>query len=358
MLSSNRTKGEQSLPGIALALCSAMLFGLSTPITKLLLTTTDPWVAAGLLYCGAGVGLAVMRLWWRATRFSISETPLRASDLPWTAAAVLFGGVLAPVLLMLGLARTEAATASLLLNLEALATMAIAWIVVREPVDHKLLLGAVCILAGAALLSWRGTVAIEGGALLVATACLAWGIDNNLTRKLSSADPLQIAMVKGLAAGSVNLALSLATGVPRPDAFKILSLGAVGFLGYGASLVLFVAALRHLGAARTGAYFSLAPFVGAVLGVTLLHDPVTWRLLVAGCLMGIGLYLHLAERHGHEHAHEALEHEHGHTHDEHHQHQHAADETVNGRHAHPHKHVPVVHRHPHYPDLHHRHPHP
>lgn len=292
------------------------------PVAKLLLATTEPWLAAGLLYCGAGIGLAAIRLAQHALSSGISEAPLRTGDLPWIVAVVLFGGMLAPVLLMLGLARTTAATASLLLNLEALATMAIAWVVFREHVDRKLLIGAFCILVGAGLLSWQGrAVAFDSGALLVAAACVAWGIDNNLTRKLSSADPLQIAMIKGLAAGSSNVVLSFAMGARLPGLPETLAFGVVGFLGYGVSLALFVAALRHLGVARTGAYFSLAPFVGAIVGVSVIGEPVGWELVIAGGLMGIGLYLHLAERHSHEHAHDALYHEHGHVHDEHHQHQ-------------------------------------
>lgn len=259
---------------------------------------------------------------------------------------------------MFGLARTAAASASLLLNLEALATMAIAWIAFREHVDHRLLFGAFCILAGAVLLSWQGQgVALNVGALFVALACLAWAIDNNLTRNLSSADPLQIATIKGVVAGSVNIGLALVAGARLPDLSDGVAIGIVGFLGYGISLALFVAALRHLGTARTGAYFSFAPFVGAVLGIALLGEPLTWTLAAAGTLMALGLYLHLAERHGHEHTHEPIEHDHGHIHDEHHQHPHAPGDAADERHAHPHRHVPLVHRHRHYPDLHHRHPH-
>ena len=219
---------------------------------------------------------------------------------------------------MFGLARTEAAGASLLLNLEGLATLGIAWVVFRENVDKRLLLGAFAILAGAVLLTWQGRAAFDWGAVLIAGACLAWGIDNNLTRKLSSADPVQIAMVKGLVAGTVNLSLALFQGASLPGITTILAASGVGFLGYGVSLVLFVLGLRHLGTARTGAYFSLAPFIGAVLAILLLHNPVSVRLFIAGGLMALGLWLHLSERHEHEHSHEELEHDHAHTHDEHH----------------------------------------
>jgi len=343
--------------GIPLALLSAALFGASTPLAKLLLGTIDPWAMAGLLYLGAGLGLGIVQLARGALRLPAAEAPLRRADLPWLAAIVLAGGVLGPLFLMAGLVRTEAASASLLLNLEGLATMGIAWLVFRENVDARLLLGAFAILAGAALLSWQGSAAIGFGALLILLACLAWGVDNNLTRKLSAADPVRIAMIKGLVAGSVNLVLALGQGATLPGAGTVLAAGMVGFLGYGVSLALFVLGLRHLGAARTGAYFSLAPFIGAVLALLLLDEALTPLLLAAGVLMAVGLWLHLAERHEHEHVHEAMEHEHRHTHDAHHQHAHGPGDPPGEPHSHRHRHAPLVHRHPHYPDLHHRHRH-
>ena len=342
-------------PGVPLALAAALLFGASTPFAKILLGTIEPWMMAGLLYLGAGLGLAVVHALRAPLRLPTSEAPLRRTEVPWLAAVALAGGVIGPLLLMFGLARTAASSASLLLNLEGLATMGIAWLVFRENVDRRLLLGAFAILAGAALLSWGGGVEFNLGALLIVGACLAWGIDNNLTRKLSSADPVQIAMVKGLVAGAVNLALALSQGVPLPSFGTTLTVGVVGFLGYGVSLAFFVLALRHLGTARTGAYFSLAPFIGAVLAIALLGDPITAPLLAAGALMAIGLYLHLAERHEHKHVHDALTHEHRHVHDEHHQHKHGGDDPSGEPHTHWHRHAPLVHRHPHYPDLHHRH---
>lgn len=343
--------------GISLALLSAVLFGASTPFAKLLLGSTDPWMMAGLLYLGAGIGLSAIHLWRASLRLPAVEAPLRRSDLPWLGLVILAGGIGGPLLLMFGLSQTDAASASLLLNLEGLATMAIAWIAFRENVDRRLLVGAFAILAGAALLSWQGHAALNWGALLIAGACLCWGIDNNLTRKLSSADPVQIAMLKGLVAGSVNFSLALAIGVKPPPAGTILVAGIVGFLGYGVSLALYVLGLRHLGAARTGAYFSLAPFVGAGLAVVMLGEPLSMNLLVAGGLMAFGLWLHLSERHDHEHTHEAMEHEHRHWHDEHHQHEHGPDAPPGEPHTHWHRHTPLVHRHPHYPDLHHRHDH-
>jgi drug/metabolite transporter (DMT)-like permease len=343
--------------GIAISLLSAALFGASTPFAKFFLGSVDPWMMAGLLYLGAGLGLAAVHLSRKALRLAVVEAPLRRSDMPWLTLVILSGGILGPLLLMFGLTTTDAAAASLLLNLESLATMGIAWVVFRENVDVRLLFGAFAILAGAVLLSWNGQASFQWGALLIAGACLCWGIDNNLTRKLSSADPVQIAMLKGLVAGTVNLLLSLLNGAIPPLAWTVLAVGLIGFLGYGVSLVLFVLSLRYLGTARTGAYFSLSPFVGAVLAILMLGEPPSVLLLIAGGLMGLGLWLHLSERHDHEHVHEAVEHEHRHSHDAHHQHEHDLGLPPNGPHTHWHRHAPLVHRHPHYPDLHHRHGH-
>lgn len=343
--------------GILLALSSAALFGASTPVAKIMLGSVGPWMMAGLLYLGAGIGLAAVHLLRNVSRLPAAEAPLRRADMPWLAAVTVSGGIVGPVLLMFGLARTDAAGASLLLNFEGLATMAIAWLAFRENVDRRLLLGAFAILAGAAVLSWQGRASLDWGALLVVAACVSWGIDNNLTRRLSSADPLQIAMLKGLVAGSVNLMLALMQGAAFPGAGMVLAAGIVGFLGYGVSLALFVLGLRHLGAARTGAYFSLAPFIGALLSLALLDEPLTLRLAAAGGLMALGLWLHLTERHEHRHIHEAIEHEHRHTHDEHHRHAHGPEAPPGEPHSHRHRHAPLVHRHPHYPDIHHRHRH-
>jgi drug/metabolite transporter (DMT)-like permease len=193
--------------------------------------------------------------------------------------------------------------------------------------------------------------------LAIVGACIAWGLDNNLTRKVSLADPLQIVELKGLIAGPVNLALGLLAGGHLPGASVSMAAGLVGFLGYGVSLVLFVYALRHLGTARTGAYFSTAPFLGAVAALALLQEPLTAQLLAAGVLMGIGVWLHLTEHHEHEHLHEPLEHAHPHVHDEHHQHVHGPDDPLGEPHTHAHRHEPLRHRHPHVPDMHHHHKH-
>lgn len=352
----DRSERSHLWPGVPLALGSAVLFGISAPLSKLLMGSMSPWLLAGVLYLGAGIGLAITHYGRTALGLTKVEAPLKRADLPWLAAVLFFGGFLGPLLLMFGLSMTSASSGSLLLNLEGLATMAIAWLIFRENVDRRLLLGAAAILAGAVVLAWNGEgLSLDLGGLLIAAACLSWGIDNNLTRKLSSADPVQIAMIKGLVAGAANLVLALGSGAIIPPVGLIAAGATVGFLGIGVSLVMFMLALRHLGTARTGAYFSLAPFIGALLALALLGEPFTIQLGMAGVLMALGLWLHLSEDHRHEHAHEPLEHEHRHIHDEHHQHRHEGP--VSEPHSHAHRHQPLRHSHPHYPDLHHRHGH-
>lgn len=348
---------SRSGPGFALA--AAALFGLSAPAAKLLAGTVDPWLLAGLLYLGSGIGLGLYRLAQRLLGRVGSEAPLRRQDLPWLAGAIAAGGIIGPVLLMYGLAAGTAVQSSLLLNLEGVFTALLAWSIFREHFDARIATGMAAIAAGAAFLSWKPgeALALDSSALLVTGACLAWAIDNNLTRMVSGGDPLQIAAVKGIAAGSINVLLAVAQQAPWPAPTGILGAGVVGFLGYGTSLVLFVFALRLLGAARTGAYFSTAPFVGAIAGALGLHEPLTWQISLAAVLMGAGVWLHLTERHDHEHHHDALEHTHAHIHDEHHQHPHAPGTPPGEPHSHVHGHEPLRHSHPHFPDLHHRHHH-
>src|SRR6185295_14202561 len=340
---------------VILALLSAALFGISTPAAKALLGQISPTILAGLFYCGAGIGIAILR---RARAYT-TEVTLGRRELPWLAAAILAGGVVGPLLLMSGLSVTDAATASLLLTLEGVATALIAWFIFRENFDARVATGMGCLVAGALVLSWTGTPTLSGllGPLAIAGACLAWGLDNNLTRKVSLSDPLQIVQLKGLVAGPMTLALGLLTGDSLPPLTVALVAGAVGFVGYGVSLALFVLALRLLGAARTGAYFSTAPFLGAVAAILFLSEPITVQLVLAGLLMGAGVWLHLTEDPEHDHEHEPLEHSHPHVHDAHHQHQHLPDDPPGEPHTHAHRHPRMRHRHPHVPDMHHLHRH-
>ncbi len=343
---------------VVCALASAALFGLSTPLAKLLVSRVDPWMLAGLFYAGSGLGLALVRLASRHRR-GAAEAALGRADWPWLAAAILAGGIVGPIVLMTGVHATDAATASLLLTLEGVTTALIAWFVFHENFDRRIAVGMACIIAGAGLLAWRGEVRLGGigGPLAIIGACCAWAADNNLTRKVSLADPVQIAMLKGLVAGPVTVALALSNGAALPDLGTAAAAAVVGFLGYGVSLVLFVLALRGLGTARTGAYFSTAPFLGAAAAVAFLGQPVSVHLLAAGVLMGIGVWLHLTERHAHEHEHGAMEHVHRHGHDAHHQHGHGPNDPAGEPHSHRHVHAPLRHVHAHVPDSHHHHSH-
>jgi drug/metabolite transporter (DMT)-like permease len=347
--------------GPSYALLAAALFGASTPVAKLLLGEISPVLLAGVLYAGSGLALSAW-LWGRRMLRNARtgrEPKLRRSELGWLGGAVLSGGVVAPVLLMIGLSNVPASTASLLLNMEGVLTACLAWFVFHENYDRRIALGMLAITAGGILLAWSGRPQWTSlwPQLAVLGACLGWAIDNNLTRKVSAADPVQTAAIKGLCGGLVNVGLALALGARLPALSSLSGAASVGVLGYGVSLVLFILALRHLGSARTGAYFSTAPFIGATVSLVLIREPLTPWLIVAGGLMGIGVWLHLSERHEHQHAHDELDHDHLHHHDEHHQHGHASTHPPGEPHSHAHHHEPMVHTHAHYPDIHHRHKH-
>jgi drug/metabolite transporter (DMT)-like permease len=344
---------------VLLAFASAVLFGLSTPAGKVLLASVNPAVLAGLFYCGAGVGIAVLRRIQARRGLSAPEVALGRRDLPWLAGAVFSGGVIGPLLLMFGLVQTQAATASLLLTFEGAATAVLAWLLFREHYGARLMIGMACLVAGAAILAWSGTPTLDGllGPLAIVGACIAWAVDNNLTRKISLADPLQIVEIKGLVAGPINVALGLWAGGTLLALGTVFVAASIGFVCYGLSLVLFILAMRGLGTARASAYFSTAPFVGALGSVLALGEPITMQLVAAGLLMAVGAWMHLTERHEHEHLHEAIEHAHPHVHDEHHHHSHVPSDPADEPHTHVHRHRAVTHTHPHAPDTHHGHRH-
>jgi drug/metabolite transporter (DMT)-like permease len=306
--------------GISFALLAAVLFGLSTPLAKGVSPRVEPVLLAGLLYLGSGIGLGAYYLLRIGRRGGGKEAALKRTDVPWLAGAIFTGGGLGPLLLMWGLAQTSASSASLLLNLEGVFTAFLAWFVFKENFDLRIACGMALIAAGGICLSWMGrpAVGVPWGSLAIVGACLAWALDNNLTRKVSAGDPVQIALLKGLVAGSVNTVLGLVLGAKLPAPSVLLAVGAIGLFGYGLSLTLFVLALRHIGTARTGAYFSTAPFVGAAVAIFFFGERLSMGFCLAAILMGIGVWLHLTERHEHPHHHESLEHDHLHTHDEHH----------------------------------------
>ena len=342
-------------PGAWAGIAAALLFGAGTPIAKLLLDSTSPWLLAGLLYTGSGLGLGLYRLIRRTPRVHLA----RGEWLPLIG-SIVFGGMLGPVLLLLGLSGLPATGASLLLNAEGVFTALLAWFVFKENFDRRIALGMAAILAGAVIISipTGATLGSPLPALAILGACLCWGIDNNLTRRIALNDAAWLAAVKGGVAGPVNLVLAFILGASLPVAGDVAAAMVVGFFAYGVSLVLFIVAMRFVGTARAGAYFSIAPFFGALLAVAI-GAPITVPLIVAALLMAIGVVLHLTERHEHPHTHQELTHTHWHTHDEHHQHEHGHAEPVAAgvRHRHEHTHEVLTHTHVHYPDSHHRHSH-
>jgi drug/metabolite transporter (DMT)-like permease len=343
------------------ALLAAALFGASTPLAKLLLGDVPPVGLAGLLYLGSGLGLLLTRLATQARRSAnrpAPETALAARDYPWLAGAVIAGGIVAPILLLWGLAGASASGVSLLLNLEGVITTLVAAVLFREAVGGRVWAAAALMLLAGLVLSWQPEADFKFSPRSVAVvgACFCWALDNNLTRRISGSDPVALAMIKGLTAGSFNLALAFALGLNVPAAGMLAGALAVGFLGYGISLVLFILALRHLGSARTVAHFSVAPFIGASIAIVALGEPLTVSFGVAFTLMVGATWLVLTERHAHKHTHEYMTHSHRHVHDEHHKHAHHGDEGPEP-HAHSHEHQPMTHTHPHLPDLHHRHKH-
>lgn len=351
-----RAQSSAAPPAAALSgLAAAALFGVGAPLAKLLLPSAGPVLLAGLLYLGAGAGLFLAR-----GRRS-DEAPVRRADLPALSGAILFGGLAGPVLLLWGLTHLTAVAGSLLLNLEAPLTIALAVALFGEHLGRTEALGAILIVAGSAFLATGGTAPAEGlggslaGAASIALACLCWAVDNNLTQRLSLKDPVQVVQIKSLAAGAANTIIGLAAGERMHGAPLVGAALLLGVFSYGLSLVLHLRAQRALGAARQAALFATAPFVGALAAVPLLHESLHARDLAAGALMALGVFALVRASHGHRHTHQALEHEHAHVHDEHHQHAH--DGAVDDPHSHAHRHEATTHEHPHVSDAHHRHKH-
>ncbi|WP_296227413.1 DMT family transporter [Ralstonia sp. UBA689] len=351
-----------SIRSAAPALLAALLFGASTPLAKTLTGAISPVLLAGLLYLGSGLGLSGVLLFRKlagsgsGTDTGLASIPRR--EVPWLLGAILAGGVAGPALLMTGLTSTGAASASLLLNVEGVFTALIAWIVFKENTDRHIVLGMIAIVAGGVLLSWQPDAArLSPSALLIVAACACWAVDNNLTRNVSSNDAVLIACLKGLVAGTCNTAFALAAGSTLPGALPVLAAMLIGFAGYGVSLALFVIALRQLGTARTGAYFSVAPLFGVMIALLIWPEMPGVLFWLAAALMAAGVWLHLRERHEHEHTHEPMVHTHAHRHDEHHQHEHDFPWDSKEPHVHAHEHAALTHKHPHYPDIHHRHSH-
>jgi drug/metabolite transporter (DMT)-like permease len=345
--------------GALLGLGAAALFGASTPLAKRLVGEVPPPFLAGLLYGGAAIVLSVAMLGRPTQR----EARLRRSDLPTLGAITFFGGVAAPVLLLVGLGRVSGVAGSLLLNLEAVFTLALALAVFGEHLDRRAALGAGAVVVAAAVLGLgdgRSSIDLVGVAA-IAGACACWAVDNNLTQRLSGRDPFALVRAKAAVAGTVNLTLAALIGTARPTATVLLAAVALGGAAYGLSVVLDAYALRAVGAAREAAYFGTAPVFGVLTALVVLGERVTGPEVAAIVVMGVGVALLVTESHGHRHEHEPIHHDHRHRHDDgHHDHRHADDGApplVHGEHTHPHEHEPLVHAHAHVSDAHHRHVH-
>jgi drug/metabolite transporter (DMT)-like permease len=341
--------------GYAIGFIAALLFGASAPVSKLLLDDAGPQMLAGLLYLGAF--LAVAPFVRRGARRS--EARLRRSDIPLLSGVIVTGGIVAPVLLMLGLERVTGIAGSLLLNLEGPLTLVVGIVILHEYLGRRAGLGSMIIFAGSALIGLQGGRSDFDvvGAVLIVSACLGWAVDNNLTQRLSVRDPFQIVAVKTGIAAAVNISLALARGEARPSVAVLAGALGLGALAYGVSILLDAYALRALGAAREAAVFATAPFAGALIAVPLLSESWSAGDLAAALAMAVGVALLIGDRHAHEHTHLPLAHDHRHVHDEHHQHEHAPGTDPTEPHSHPHEHERLVHAHPHVSDAHHRHAH-
>jgi drug/metabolite transporter (DMT)-like permease len=344
------------------AIFAAILFGASAPLSKVLLGELDPIPLAGFLYLGSGFGaVIVMLVQGKRGRGQQLEAHLTRQDIPWLSGAIIAGGIIAPIFLLIGLRITPASTASLLLNFETVATALIAGLIFKEAIDKRIFWAIALITLASILLSWSSEVwGFSPAALLILAACFFWGLDNNFTRNISSKDPLVIVAIKGLVAGSFSLILALVLGNPFPGLIIILLALLLGAICYGLSIYLIILSMRHLGSTRAYALFATAPFAGTLLSFLLIHDKPLWNFWPGILLMIIGTWLMISEHHAHDHQHEPLLHTHNHCHpDDHHDHMHQPSEIlIHGEHSHEHQHTSLDHAHKHTPDLHHRHSHP
>jgi drug/metabolite transporter (DMT)-like permease len=338
------------------AVLAAICYGAGTPLSKPLLAVLSPYVMASLLYLGAGIGMLALRAARRKSARQ-REARLVRRELPYTAAMIALD-VAAPVLLMLGLQRSNPATVSLLNNFEIVTTTMIAFMICKEAIGRRALFAIGLITIASVLLSVRdfGALSFSAGSIFVLLACLCWGIENNCTRKLSLRDPLQIVSVKGIGSGAGAMLVAALAGEFIFDAVCFLLALALGFVSYGLSICLYIQAQRELGAARTSAYYAYAPFIGVALSFVLFRESLPLTFWIALTVMLAGTWLIVFENHVHRHSHMPLEHEHRHRHDDGH-HAHGHEPAVPGEHNHPHVHAAICHVHLHTPDMHHDHSH-
>ncbi len=340
---------------------AAILFGASAPFAKLLLHKIEPVLLVALMYLGAGFGLLLLRasgtLYKRATD---AEAGIKKADVPWLIGALFAGGVGAPIILMFSLRNTPAATATLLLNFEGVATALIAAAIFKEAIGWRIWLAVFCVTGASVLLSLDpgGKWGVSSGAIGVLMACFLWGIDNNFTRNISARDPVTTVIIKGLGAGLFSIALAFSLSIPFPGLFFAILAMLLGFFSYGLSIVLFILSMRSLGAARTSALFGTAPFIGVIISFLLFQESFHVWFMASFLIMVVGAVLLFSEKHEHVHSHQAFEHEHRHFHEDvHHAHRYGEQIPSDISHSHPHEHEEVDHEHTHSPDVHHRHSH-
>ena len=278
--------------GILLAILAAALYSISTPISKLLLESMPSTILAGLLYLGAGAGMAIFGLVSKLIGKSNNEEKLTKDDMPYVVAMVVLD-IAAPILLLLGLSYATAENVSLLNNFEIVATAVIAFIFFGEKISKKLGIAIGLITLSSIILSFENLAAFEFsvGSILVLLAAVCWGLENNCTRKLSSKDPLEIVVVKGLCSGAGSLIIGLAIGERTESIDFILAALALGFVAYGLSIFVYVYAQRSIGAAKTSAYYAVAPFIGSFLSLIIFREMPQPIFFVALIIMGVGSYL-------------------------------------------------------------------
>ena len=344
---------------IYLAILAAALYGLSAPISKILLNYLHPLFMASLLYIGAGICMGIYYVFTKIKTKTgqKTEASLSKKELPFVVAMVLLD-ILAPILLLLGLNKTTAGTASLLNNFEIVATSLIALIIFKEAIGKRQWIAMALIIIASGILTFGGgdSFSLSYGSIFILLAALSWGLENNCTRQISLKDPVQIVIIKGFGSGIGALIVCAVWGEFTLDLFYILGTLILGFVAFGLSILFYVFAQRSLGAARTSIYYSIAPFIGVILSWIILKEKVTISFLAAFFIMIIATYFMAAESHNHKHKHSILVHDHKHTHDDQH-HNHEHDEEITGYHSHEHIHEEIEHSHSHYPDEHHRHEH-
>ncbi len=345
------------MKAVLMAILAAALFGLNAPVSKVLLAGVPAAFMASLLYFGAGLGMLAISLVKRAGKRERSEARITKKEMPYVAGMILLD-VAAPICLLVGLGTTASANASLLNNFEIVATALIALTIFHENIGRSMWISICLITLSSMILSFEdiGSFSFSTGSIFILLACVLWGFENNCTRMLSSKDPVQIVVIKGLGSGAVSLIIALSLGQAGVDISYAIAALLLGFVSYGLSIYFYVLAQRELGAARTSAYYAVAPFIGVLFSVLIFGQSFNASFVLALLMMIAGAYFAGAERHKHSHVHAATTHEHRHGHGDSH-HTHAHDLPVSGEHSHVHTHERTEHSHSHTPDTHHTHAH-